>query len=93
MTMVTRFSSVEAMEQTIPGMEEGLRAAMPQLGAVLAERSASSCARLRLTSHLVAIERMASRLRWTPNTGGPEGCINPDLGFFRTRVQQIEASA
>jgi len=25
------------MEQTIPGMEEGLRAAMPQLDAVLAE--------------------------------------------------------
>jgi uncharacterized protein YndB with AHSA1/START domain len=42
MTIVTRFSSVEAMEQTIPGMEEGLRAAMPQLDAVLAERSASA---------------------------------------------------
>lgn len=40
MTIVTRFSSVEAMEQTIPGMEEGLRAAMPQLDAVLAERCA-----------------------------------------------------
>ncbi len=40
MTIVTRFSSVEAMEQTIPGMEQGLRAAMPQLDAVLAERSA-----------------------------------------------------
>jgi uncharacterized protein YndB with AHSA1/START domain len=38
MTCVTRFSSVEAMEQTIPGMEEGLRAAMPQLDAVLAEQ-------------------------------------------------------
>ena len=37
MTCVTTFSSVEAMEQTIPGMEEGLRAAMPQLDAVLAE--------------------------------------------------------
>jgi hypothetical protein len=36
MTCVTRFSSVEAMEQTTPGMEEGLRAAMPQLDAVLA---------------------------------------------------------
>ena len=35
MTCVTTFSSVEAMEQTIPGMEEGLRAAMPQLDAVL----------------------------------------------------------
>jgi uncharacterized protein YndB with AHSA1/START domain len=42
MTCVTKFSSVEAMEQTIPGMEEGLRAAMPQLDAVLAERSASA---------------------------------------------------
>ena len=42
MTCVTRFSSVEAMEQTIPGMEEGLRAAMPQLDAVLAERRASA---------------------------------------------------
>lgn len=40
MTIVTRFSSVAAMEQTIPGMEEGLRAAMPQLDVVLAERSA-----------------------------------------------------
>jgi uncharacterized protein YndB with AHSA1/START domain len=40
MTIVTRFSSVEAMEQTIPSMEEGLRAAMPQLDAVLAERCA-----------------------------------------------------
>ena len=42
LTVVTRFSSVEAMEQTIPGMEEGLRAAMPQLDAVLAEPSASA---------------------------------------------------
>ena len=42
MTCVTRFSSVEAMEQTAPGMEEGLRAAMPQLDAVLAEPSASA---------------------------------------------------
>lgn len=41
MTAVTRFSSLEAMEQTAAGMEEGLRAAMPQLDAVLAERSAS----------------------------------------------------
>jgi hypothetical protein len=40
MTSVTRFSSVDAMEQTVPGMEEGLRAAMPQLDAVLAERGA-----------------------------------------------------
>jgi len=36
LTIVTRFSSVEAMAQTIPAMEEGLRAAMPQLDAVLA---------------------------------------------------------
>ena len=42
MTCVTQFSSVEAMEQTIPGMEEGLRAALPQLDALLAERSASA---------------------------------------------------
>jgi uncharacterized protein YndB with AHSA1/START domain len=40
LTIVTQFSSVEAMEQTIPGMEEGLRAAMPQLDALLAEPSA-----------------------------------------------------
>ncbi len=38
-TIVTRFSSVEAMEQTIPGMEQGLRAAMPQLDALLSEQS------------------------------------------------------
>lgn len=36
MTSVTRFSSLEAMERTTPGMEEGLRAAMPQLDEVLA---------------------------------------------------------
>jgi uncharacterized protein YndB with AHSA1/START domain len=42
MTCVTRFSSVEAMEQVARGMEEGLRAAMPQLDAVLAERSESA---------------------------------------------------
>ena len=41
LTIVTWFSSVEAMELTIPGMEEGLRAAIPQLDAVLAERDAS----------------------------------------------------
>jgi uncharacterized protein YndB with AHSA1/START domain len=40
LTIVTRFSSVEAMEQTIPGMEQGLRAAMPELDALLAEPSA-----------------------------------------------------
>ena len=37
-SIVTRFSSVEAMERTTPGMEEGLRAAMPQLDALLGER-------------------------------------------------------
>lgn len=42
MTSVNRFSSVEAMEQTVPGMEEGLRAAMPQLDVLLAERDASA---------------------------------------------------
>ena len=41
MTIVTRFSSVEAMEQTIPGMEQGLRAAMPQLDGLLAEALAA----------------------------------------------------
>jgi hypothetical protein len=41
MTCVTRFLSVEAMEQSAPGMEQGLRAAMPQLDALLAEPSAS----------------------------------------------------
>lgn len=35
MIHVTHFSSVEAMEKTIPGMEEGFRAAMPQLDALL----------------------------------------------------------
>lgn len=39
LTCVTRFSSIEAMEQTLPGMEEGLRAAFPQLDALLAEPS------------------------------------------------------
>jgi uncharacterized protein YndB with AHSA1/START domain len=38
-TGVTRFESVEALEQTSVGMEEGLRAAMPQLDAVLGEGS------------------------------------------------------
>jgi uncharacterized protein YndB with AHSA1/START domain len=37
MTNVTRFSSIEGMERAAAGMEEGLRAAMPQLDAVLAE--------------------------------------------------------
>jgi uncharacterized protein YndB with AHSA1/START domain len=42
LTSVTQFSSVEAMEQVATGMEEGLRAAMPQLDAMLAERSTSA---------------------------------------------------
>ena len=42
LTSVTWFESLEAMEQTVPGMEEGLRAAMPQLDAVLAEQSVSA---------------------------------------------------
>jgi uncharacterized protein YndB with AHSA1/START domain len=41
-TIVTQFSSVEAMAQTTPGMEEGLRAAMPQLDAVLAQQGATT---------------------------------------------------
>lgn len=41
MTCVTRFSSIEAMQQSADGMEEGLRAAMPQLDALLAESGAS----------------------------------------------------
>ncbi len=39
LTIVTAFSSIEAMEQTAPAMEEGSRAALPQLDAVLAEPS------------------------------------------------------
>ena len=42
MTGVTRFSTIEAMEQSAAAMEEGMRAAMPQLDALLAERSASA---------------------------------------------------
>ena len=42
MTGVTRFSSIEAMEHSATGMEEGFRAAMPQLDALLAERSGST---------------------------------------------------
>ncbi|WP_332879615.1 SRPBCC family protein [Massilia sp. S19_KUP03_FR1] len=41
-TIVTRFSSVEALAQTTPGMEEGLRAAMPQLDAVLAQHGTTT---------------------------------------------------
>ena len=40
LTIVTQFSSVDAMAQTIPGMEQGLRAAMPQLDALLAGTTA-----------------------------------------------------
>lgn len=40
LTVVTRFPSLEAMEQSADGMEEGMRAAMPQLDALLAEPSA-----------------------------------------------------
>jgi uncharacterized protein YndB with AHSA1/START domain len=42
MTCVTRFLSIEAMEQSATAMEQGLRAAMPQLDAVLAEPSPST---------------------------------------------------
>ncbi|MDX1395887.1 MAG: SRPBCC domain-containing protein [Gemmatimonadota bacterium] len=41
LTCVTQFSSIKAMEQTAKNMEEGLRAAMPQLDALLVEPSAS----------------------------------------------------
>jgi uncharacterized protein YndB with AHSA1/START domain len=41
MTCVTQFSSIAAMEQVAAGMEEGLRAAMPQLDALLAEVTAA----------------------------------------------------
>ncbi len=42
LTIITQFSSAEAAEQTIPGMEQGLRAAMPQLDTVLSEQTASA---------------------------------------------------
>jgi uncharacterized protein YndB with AHSA1/START domain len=42
LTSITWFESVEAMEQTAVGMEQGLRAAMPQLDAVLAEPRVSA---------------------------------------------------
>ena len=42
MTCVTQFASVEAMEHSATGMEEGMRAAMPQLDALLAEPSTSA---------------------------------------------------
>jgi uncharacterized protein YndB with AHSA1/START domain len=39
--MTGRFTSLEAIEQMAANMEEGLHAAMPQLDALLAERSES----------------------------------------------------
>lgn len=41
-TIVTRFASVEAMEAALPGMEIGLRAAVPQLDDVLSTEMRSS---------------------------------------------------
>ncbi|MEV8376749.1 SRPBCC domain-containing protein [Kribbella sp. NPDC056861] len=37
MISINSFESLEAMEETLPGMEEGLRAALPQLDALLTE--------------------------------------------------------
>ena len=42
MTAVAQFASVEGVEHVMMGMQEGLRAAMPQLDVVLAEPSAST---------------------------------------------------
>jgi uncharacterized protein YndB with AHSA1/START domain len=42
MTCVTRFLSLEAMEQMAVPMDEGMRAAMPQLDALLAEDSVTA---------------------------------------------------
>ena len=41
LTIVTKFESIEAMEQTAQGIKEGCRAAMPQLDALLTEWSAA----------------------------------------------------
>lgn len=41
-TCVTQFESLEAMEAMASAMEDGMRAAMPQLDALLAERSTSA---------------------------------------------------
>ncbi len=41
-TIVMRFASSTAMQHVDAGMEEGMRAAIPQLDAVLAERNASA---------------------------------------------------
>ena len=40
--VVTRFSSLEALESAVPGMEQGLRAAIPQLDEVLSTNTRSS---------------------------------------------------
>jgi hypothetical protein len=40
-TAVTHFPNIEAAEKVMQGMEDGLRAALPQLDAVLAEPSPS----------------------------------------------------
>jgi hypothetical protein len=42
MTCVARFLNLEVIEQSAAGMEQGLRAAMSQLDAVLAEPSAAA---------------------------------------------------
>jgi uncharacterized protein YndB with AHSA1/START domain len=42
MTGVTRFPSLEAMEQSAAAMEEGMRAALPQLDALLTEPTTSA---------------------------------------------------
>lgn len=41
-TIVSRFASLEAMESALPGMAEGMRAAVPQLDAVLSTNTRSS---------------------------------------------------
>lgn len=41
-TGITHFASVEAMEQVAAGMEEGLRAGMPQLDALLASSASTA---------------------------------------------------
>jgi catechol 2,3-dioxygenase-like lactoylglutathione lyase family enzyme/uncharacterized protein YndB with AHSA1/START domain len=53
LTIVTWFSSIEAMEQTVPGMEEGLRAAVPQLDAVIADREMTMTLTVESLDHLV----------------------------------------
>jgi hypothetical protein len=39
MTAVTHFPNIEAAEKVMQGMEDGLRAALPQLGACLPNRA------------------------------------------------------